>query len=582
MLAAAAFLVVSFFTSQSRAQTSIATDPNLKVAFIGDSGYGAEFQVVLTLIQSEGADIVLHQGDFDYSGDADGFFQDVDSILGPTFPYFASVGNHDIASWPTDCGDTDGCYAQFLKDRMATLGIVPDDPDLNDQMYSVTYRGLKMIFVGQSSGAGDSTYAPYINNQLSGDDHIWKICSWHKNQRAMPVGGKSDQAGWAVYETCKDSGAIVATGHEHSYHRTKTLTSMVNQTIDSLWPSANNLRVTEGASFAFVSGLGGKSIRDQERCLPTAYPYGCNGEWASIYTSDQGAQHGALFITFNVDGDPNKAHGYFKNVSGEVVDEFAVIATTAGAPPYGVSWMADGTPASMNAAQLTNIDLSFANTGSMTWPSGGADPVRVAYHWRAGACPGGGMVVWDGIRTALPADVVSGASASDLSTQVLAPASAGTYCLEYDLVQEGVTWFSSQGGSTLRRTVTVDALPYGVSWTADDTPASMNAAQLTNIDLSFANTGSMTWPSGGADPVRVAYHWRAGACPGGGMVVWDGIRTALPADVVSGGSVSDLSTQVLAPASEGIYCLEYDLVQEGVTWFSSQGGSTLRRTVTIN
>ena len=79
-----------------------------------------------------------------------------------------------------------------------------------------------------------------------------------------------------------------------------------------------------GATFVFVSGIAGASIRDQERCLPTTYPYGCKGEWASIYTSDQNAQYGALFIEFHVDGDPNKARGYFKDIDGAVVDQFTV------------------------------------------------------------------------------------------------------------------------------------------------------------------------------------------------------------------------------------------------------------------
>jgi uncharacterized protein (TIGR03437 family) len=349
----------------AEAPNTIPTDPNLKVAFIGDSGNGTDFRSVLQLIANEGAHIVLHQGDFDYSLDADGFFATIDSILGPNFPYFASVGNHDIDSWPTGCSDSDGCYAQFLKDRMARIGVTPDDPNLNDQMYAVTFRGLKLVFVGQNGvSAGDNTYAPYIQGQLSADDHIWKICSWHKNQRAMQVGGKSDEMGWRVYETCKDLGAIIATAHEHSYHRTRTLTSMQNQTVDSSCSDPSDLCVGPGApgkSFVFVSGLGGRSIRDQERCLPTTFPYGCNGEWAKIYTSDQGARYGALFITFHVGGTPTLAHGYFKNINGEVVDEFDIRADT-GVPP-GPSTINSG--GVTNGASFTNQPLAAGSIASV-------------------------------------------------------------------------------------------------------------------------------------------------------------------------------------------------------------------------
>jgi hypothetical protein len=317
------------------------TQPNLKVAFIGDSGYLADFEAVLTLIKSEGADLVLHQGDFDYAYNPNGFFAKIDAILGPNFPYLASVGNHDIASWRAGCGDRDGCYAQLLKDRMARSDIVPDDPDLNDEMYAVTYRGLKMVFVGQERRSIDTLYPRYLQSQLADDTHIWKICSWHKNQNAMQLGGKSDEMGWAVYETCKNRGAIIATGHEHSYSRTKTLTHMRNQTVDTrqhppindVPSNPNQLLVGPGQSFVVVSGLGGRTMREQARCMPFTYPYGggpgCNYIWAKAYTSNQTdgvAKFGALFIVFNYHGDPTKAHGYFKTSDGQVIDEFDITA----------------------------------------------------------------------------------------------------------------------------------------------------------------------------------------------------------------------------------------------------------------
>ena len=323
--------LLALASPQSHAQGAsgpIPTDPNLKVAFIGDSGNGEDFRRVLGLIKSEGAVMVMHQGDFDYAKDTDGFFATIDSILGPNFPYFASVGNHDIDSWNEGCSNPHGCYAEILKNRMTRIGAIPDDPNLNDEMYSVTYRGLKMVFVGQEgTSAGDSIYARYLQDQLATDDHIWRICSWHKNQNAMQVGDKDDAMGWRVYETCKDLGAIIATAHEHSYHRTKTLTSMQNETVDASCSSPDNLCIAQGhpgKSFVFVSGLGGENVRDQERCLPATLPYGCHGEWARIYTRDQGGTFGALFITFNIDGDPYKARGYFKNIDGKIIDTFVI------------------------------------------------------------------------------------------------------------------------------------------------------------------------------------------------------------------------------------------------------------------
>lgn len=295
---------------------TLSTEANLKVAFIGDSGYGKSFEGVLQLIKSEGADLVLHQGDFDLVNDPPGFFTRIDRILGPNFPYFISVGNHDAVAW-------DG-YVQFLKERMTRLNLSSDDSDLSDQKYSLTYKGLRMVFVGENGR--NAEFDQFLKEELPKEGRLWRICSWHKNQTAMQVGSKGNEMGWEVYETCRRLGAIIATGHEHSYHRTKTLRSTSYQIVDETCSDPENLCVGEEKTFVFVSGLGGVDIRDQDRCLPATYPYGCKGEWAKIYTSDQEAKHGALFIEFNIEGDSKKARGYFKNIDGERVDEFEITA----------------------------------------------------------------------------------------------------------------------------------------------------------------------------------------------------------------------------------------------------------------
>jgi hypothetical protein len=291
----------------------IAPPANLKVAFIGDSGAGEDFARVLRLIRSEKADLVMHQGDFDYDGSPSTFETAINRVLGANFPYFVSVGNHDEGDWKK--------YAGIFKARYKRVDARPSTEDWSSQMYSLSYKGLSMVFIGEN---GDGAFPAFITNTFARDPHIWKICSWHENQTAMQVGTKEDEMGWGVYEACREAGAIVATAHEHSYHRTKTLTSMANQTVDPSCSDPANVCVSPGRTFVFVSGLGGHSIRNQARCLPTTYPYGCKKEWAKIYTSDQGATYGALFIVFNVDGDPHLARGYFKNIKGEVVDEFTI------------------------------------------------------------------------------------------------------------------------------------------------------------------------------------------------------------------------------------------------------------------
>ncbi len=65
-------------------------------------------------------------------------------------------------------------------------------------------------------------------------------------------------------------------------------------------------------------------------------------------------------------------------------------------------------------------------------------------------------------------------------------------------------------------------------------------------------------------------------------MVWDGLRTSLSGDVAPSVTVANLIVQVTAPPAAGSYCLVMDLVQEGVTWFSSQGAATLNLPMTVN
>ncbi len=315
--------------------TDDATDPNLKVAFIGDSGAGSGFRNVLQLIKDQGADMVLHQGDLGYSGlKTTDFMNAINDALGPDFPYFASRGNNDVG-WERS-------YQPILAQRAEAVGAVCTGN--YGQNAACKYRGLFFILSAGGETGSVSENTRYIEDALAADNALWRICAWHRNQTNMQIGDKRDEVGRSPYKACREGGAIIATGHDHTYARTRTLTSTKNLTVDPACDTraGGEVCVTSkdattgapGSSFVFVSGLGGLSRRDQRRCTPTTFPYGqgadCNGIWASIYSTSQGAKRGALFITFNVGDNPNKAKGEFVNIDGEVIDSFAVTATSGG------------------------------------------------------------------------------------------------------------------------------------------------------------------------------------------------------------------------------------------------------------
>ena len=346
------------YIADSHAQATIAPSPNFKVAFIGDSGDGSGFQSVLNLIDAEGAatgvpvQLVLHQGDFSYQlGPTPEWTNKINNTLGADFPYLGSDGNHD--DWQL--------YAdQFFKPRLASMQPQPfaTGGDVDTSNYSVEFQGVKIAFIQEGGNV------PFIEQEFPADsDYIWKICSWHLNQQDMQVGGKTNQQGWGSYQACQDAGAIIATGHEHSYSRTYTMSDPAHSDGSHIIVGQPDVLQVEqgspGKSFAFVSGIGGREARDYHPEVADSH-----GWWATIYTWDSAItdpnrerycvnnctdestltqdrsnditgypqQNGALFITFNVDGDPRKARGEFKITDGSVYDSFTIYADGAAVP----------------------------------------------------------------------------------------------------------------------------------------------------------------------------------------------------------------------------------------------------------
>ena len=235
----------------------------------------------------------------------------------------------------------------------------------------------------------------------------------------------------------------------------------------------------------------------------------------------------------------------------------------------------------MISGSNNSVAISFSNSGALAWAAAGTNPVRLSYHWRSGVCSGTSNAVWNGLRTLLTTDVVPGATVSGLPATVQAPLTSGTFCLQYDLYPRGhhVVLVAGRGDAAAHRERDARAVPGELGCAS--TPSTMAASSDNAVSLSFANAGTLTWAALPPNNVRLAYHWRNGACSGTSTAIWNGTHTDLPLDVAPGGSVTALAASVKAPATAGTYCLQYDLIREGVTWFSWQGAGVLQVTLVI-
>ena len=96
-------------------------------------------------------------------------------------------------------------------------------------------------------------------------------------------------------------------------------------------------------------------------------------------------------------------------------------------------------PTVMTAGVQNTIDVRVTNESDIVWHWGheSRPKIRLAYRWRRA---GDAVREPAALRTSLPADLPPGATQL-VPVHVVAPATAGAYELEIDLVHEGARWF---------------------------------------------------------------------------------------------------------------------------------------------
>ena len=127
---------------------------------------------------------------------------------------------------------------------------------------------------------------------------------------------------------------------------------------------------------------------------------------------------------------------------------FAAVTVSCGrapAPPYPLAFSIQvSSPRALESSREIAIPIAVTNTGQRAW-----DPARVhlSYHWlwivprELASRSRWNAPYHDGIRTEL-SEAVAPAERVAVQGRVLAPSVPGVYWLQWDMVEEGVTWFA--------------------------------------------------------------------------------------------------------------------------------------------
>lgn len=287
--------------------------PGLRVAFLGDQGNGAGARAVLRLMRQERVDLVFHAGDLSYDRSPGRWSRMVRRELWTEDyrpPYFVSLGNHDIAPFSPGRGAD---YARRAMEMHPEAAGCCCEGRVGARAVCA-YRGLAVIQSARGLTCEDNggTWVRKTFQRL--ERWPWRVCLFHVLQEGMQIEGKRNEAGWGIYEACREAGALIINGHSHVYSRTHLMSSMRGGTV--VHRNAT-MRLQPGHTLAAVVGLGGHSIRSAKQRLRE------RPHWArTLAAGDPDVAFGALFCHFVTS---ERAECCFKTVEGKVIDEFVLI-----------------------------------------------------------------------------------------------------------------------------------------------------------------------------------------------------------------------------------------------------------------
>lgn len=297
-------------------------------------------------------------------------------------------------------------------------------------------------------------------------------------------------------------------------------------------------------------------------------------------------------------------NGSVSGISGNVdLDEFngtlQQLQVIAGGAPWAAqyvsqSWPLASTPMQMIAGQTVAASITLKNVGSKTWDSntklGTTQP-------RDRTSPFADGTWLSASRAAHVTGTVPPGGTFKFSFNFHAPAKPGTYNEYFDLVQEGVAWFSDpgQGGppdTQLQAQIVVSLPKFSAAFvgqsfpSADKAPLAIGVGQSVDAWIDLKNVGSDTWKAG---VTKLAPTPRDQASPLATSAWLSPTRVSTLAADVPPGQVGRFAVP-LTGVTPGDYTQTFALVEEGVTWFSdaANGGGpaddflTLRLSVTTD
>jgi hypothetical protein len=322
-------VIVAYNGTTSNSTTGVVKLPTepVVIAVFADQGLSSQAKSVMQLVRDNNASMVFHVGNFDYVQGPKCWVKQIFQVLANDsnsnqliLNYFGVYGNQEFKRGHRPVHG----YSVRLRDELHPQ---PADCCCTGRVgtrATCIWKNIVLLQIGMGvTSCYTNDMAEWVRTELDRlSDYAWKFCLFHESQPDMQLaaGGGTTKVSWALYEACKEGGAIILNGHDHRYARTYLMSDFgPSQSIAS---TSNPVQVGNNKTFAVISGLGGDGIREAD---PN---YLSNPWWAaSLNKGDPLADFGAFFIqigSVNVSGNYSQASAFFRTINGYTFDPFTI------------------------------------------------------------------------------------------------------------------------------------------------------------------------------------------------------------------------------------------------------------------
>lgn len=334
----------------------------------------------------------------------------------------------------------------------------------------------------------------------------------------------------------------------------KKMSSMTGKVVTGAMVNASAALQTGLVSVSFSpSSIRGNGTATGTITLASSAPSG--GATVTLSSSDPTAAPapasvvvpaGAASATFTIaaknNGSTTKASTVTATYSGKTVSAALNVL-----PSNYAQFVAQSVPATMVAGQSYTVWFDYKNTGGTTWTA--------ATNYRLISVNPRGNTTWGISRITLPSSVtVAPGATGRFQAMVTAPATSGTYNLQFQPTQENIGEF---GSVTTNVPVAVKVAADGATFVSQTVPTTVPAGSDFSASMVLKNVGTNGWSASGLYSLASRQPWD--------NKNWGTNRVYLPLSVtVAKGSTYTFTQTFTAPSVPGTYYFQWTMLHGGI------------------